>query len=36
MNFFRKHEKFWKIMVVIASVALVASSFVPFLAGGLR
>lgn len=36
MNFFRKHEKFWKIMVVISSVALVASSFIPFLAGGLR
>ncbi len=29
MNFFRKHEKFWKVMVVIASLALVASSFLP-------
>ena len=34
MNFFRKHEKFWKFMVIIASLALVASSFVPLL--GLR
>ena len=31
MNFFRKHEKFWKFMVIIASLALVASSFVPLL-----
>ncbi len=36
MNFFRKHEKFWKIIVILSSVALVATSFVPFLAGGLR
>lgn len=35
MNFFRKHEKFWKILVVISSIALVASSFIPLLAGGL-
>lgn len=33
MNFFRKHEKFWKVIVVIASLALVLSSFVPFLTG---
>ena len=31
MNFFRKHEKFWKVIVVIASLALVATSFVPLL-----
>ena len=27
MNFFRKHEQFWKIIVVIASLALIATSF---------
>lgn len=31
MNFFRKHEKFWKIMVVFASLALIATSFLPLL-----
>jgi len=31
MNFFRKHEKVWKVLVVIASVALVASSLIPLL-----
>lgn len=31
MNFFRKHEKFWKIMVVFASIALIATSFLPLL-----
>jgi len=31
MNFFRRHEKFWKVIVVIASLALVATSFVPLL-----
>ncbi len=36
MNFFRKHEKIWKVIVIIASIALVASSFVPLLAGGLQ
>jgi|GEM_PF-558888 hypothetical protein len=36
MNFFRKHEKFWKVIVVISTIALVATSFVPFLAGGLQ
>lgn len=36
MNFFRRHEKFWKIIVVIASLALVATSFVPLLSGGLQ
>ncbi len=35
MNFFRKHERFWKIVVVISSLALIASSFVPLLFGGL-
>lgn len=36
MNFFRKHENIWKIVVVIASLALIASSFIPLLAGGIR
>lgn len=31
MNFFRKHEQFWKIIVVFASLALIASSFLPLL-----
>ncbi len=31
MNFFRKHEAFWKVIVVIASLALIASSFLPLL-----
>jgi hypothetical protein len=31
MNFFRKHEMFWKVIIVVASLALVASSFLPFL-----
>ena len=31
MNFFRKHERFWKVIVVIASLALIASSFLPLL-----
>lgn len=35
MNFFRKHEKIWKVIVIIASIALVATSFIPLLAGGL-
>ncbi len=34
MNFFRKHEKVWKIIVVIASLALIATSLLPLLAGG--
>lgn len=36
MNFFRKHEVFWKVIVVISSIALIASSFIPLLAGGLQ
>lgn len=36
MNFFRKHERFWKIVVVISSLALIATSFIPLLAGGLQ
>jgi hypothetical protein len=36
MNFFRKHEKFWKIVVVVSSLALIATSFIPLLAGGLQ
>lgn len=35
MNFFRKHERFWKMIVVVASLALIATSFIPLLAGGL-
>ncbi len=35
MNFFRKHEKVWKVIVVIASLALIATSFLPLLAGGI-
>ncbi|KKU85693.1 MAG: hypothetical protein UY16_C0071G0004 [Candidatus Gottesmanbacteria bacterium GW2011_GWA2_47_9] len=35
MNFFRKHEKVWKVIVVVASVALIASSILPLLAGGI-
>ncbi len=36
MYFFRKHEKFWKIIIVIASLALIATSFLPLIAGGLQ
>lgn len=36
MNFFRRHEKIWKVIIVISSVALVASSLLPLIAGGLR
>ncbi len=35
MNFFRKHEKVWKIIVVVASLALIASSLLPLLSNGL-
>lgn len=31
MNFFRKHEKVAKILIAIASLALLASSFAPLL-----
>jgi hypothetical protein len=31
MNFFRKHEMFWKVIIVVASLALIASSFLPLL-----
>lgn len=31
MNFLRKHKKFWQAIVIVASLALVATSFVPFL-----
>lgn len=31
MNFFRKHEKFWKVIMVVASLALIATSFIPLL-----
>ena len=36
MNFFRKHERFWKIIVAISSLALIATSILPLLAGGLK
>ncbi len=36
MNFFRKHERFWKVIVIISTIALIATSFIPFLAGGLQ
>lgn len=35
MNFFRKHEKVWKVIVIIASLALIATSLLPLLAGGI-
>lgn len=31
MDLFRKHQRFWKIIAVIAGLALVLSSFVPLL-----
>ncbi len=31
MNFFRKHQTVWKVIVVIASLALIATSFIPLL-----
>jgi hypothetical protein len=31
MNFFRKHERLGKIIVAVASLALIASSFIPLL-----
>jgi len=31
MNFFRKHQTVWKVIVVIASIALIATSFIPLL-----
>lgn len=36
MNFVRKHERLWKIVVVLCTIALIATSFVPLLAGGLQ
>lgn len=36
MNFFRKHIRVWKVIVVISTIALIATSFVPLLAGGLQ
>ncbi len=35
MNFFRKHEMVWKVIVVFASLALIATSFLPLFMGGL-
>lgn len=32
METLRKHRRFWTIIAVIASLALVATSFLPFLA----
>lgn len=31
MDFFRKHEKLWKVIVIASSIALIASSFLPLL-----
>jgi hypothetical protein len=33
MNFVKKHPTFWKIVVVVASIALIASSLMPFFGG---
>lgn len=35
MNFFRKHEKIGKILIIVSSIALIASAFLPLFAGGL-
>jgi len=32
MNFFRKHQKLWKVIVIISSLALIATSFIPLFA----
>lgn len=29
MDFFRKNQKFWKVVVIAASVALIATSLLP-------
>lgn len=31
MNFLRKHQLLWKVIVIIASLALVITSFLPLL-----
>lgn len=31
MNFFRKHERFMKVVIAIAMIALVATSLLPLL-----
>lgn len=31
MDFFRKHERVWKVIVIISTVALIAASFLPYL-----
>jgi hypothetical protein len=31
MNFFKKHERFVRILIAISGLALIASSFLPFL-----
>lgn len=31
MDTFRKHRKIWTVIVIIASIALVAMSFLPYL-----
>lgn len=35
MNFFRKHERIWKVIVIFASFALIATSFLPLFMGGI-
>ncbi|KKS98391.1 MAG: hypothetical protein UV73_C0002G0105 [Candidatus Gottesmanbacteria bacterium GW2011_GWA2_43_14] len=31
MNFFRKHRKFWTVIIIISTVALVVTSLAPVL-----
>ncbi len=31
MNFIEKHKKFWTIIVIIASLALIMMSFLPYI-----
>jgi len=31
MDTFRKHQKVWKVIVIIASLALIAATFLPYL-----
>ena len=32
MDSFEKHKKAWKVLVIVAGVALIAASFLPYLA----
>lgn len=31
MEFFRKHEKVWKIITAVAIIAIIVASFLPYL-----